>query len=46
MKGENVPKYTEVWGDRVILKELALSCLLGVILTMFFSSSVKKYFIT
>lgn len=27
-------KYTEVWGDTVDLKELLLSCLIGVILTM------------
>ena len=44
MKGENVPKYTEVWRDRVILKELALSCLLGVILTMFFFLVGQKIF--
>jgi len=29
-------KYTEVWGDRVILRELAIACLLGIVLTMSF----------
>lgn len=44
MKKEGTGKYTEVWGDRVILKELALSCLLGVVLTMVFFLIGKKIF--
>lgn len=44
MKKEGTGKYTEVWGDRVILKELALSCLLGVVLTMIFFLVGKKIF--
>lgn len=35
MKAKN-PQYAEVWGDRVVLKELSISCLIGVILTMTF----------
>ena len=27
-------KYTEVWGDTVVLKELLYSCVIGVFLTM------------
>ena len=27
-------KYTEVWGDTVVLKELLYSCIIGVFLTM------------
>lgn len=37
-------KYTEVWGDRVNLKELSLSCLLGVVLTMVFFILGRKFF--
>lgn len=35
-KREEVGKYTEVWGDTVVLKELLLACLIGVVLTMGF----------
>lgn len=27
-------KYTEVWGDTVVLKELVYACIIGIILTM------------
>lgn len=30
------PKYTEVWGDTVVLKELLLACLIGIVVTMTF----------
>lgn len=36
--------YTEVWGDRVILRELAIACLLGIILTMSFFIIGQKIF--
>lgn len=34
--------YSEVWGDRVILKELFRACLLGIFLTMLFYLSSKN----
>lgn len=33
-KGNSEMKYTEVWGDTVVLKELVWSCIIGVVLTM------------
>ncbi|MDD7463493.1 MAG: hypothetical protein SOW41_00595 [Anaerococcus sp.] len=44
MKDDNRAKYTEVWGDRVVLKELAYACLLGVVLTMAFFLIGQKIF--
>lgn len=34
MNKENLGKYTEVWGDTVVLKELIYSCIIGVSITM------------
>lgn len=36
MKKESNAKYTEVWGDTVILSELVYACLIGITLTMAF----------
>lgn len=33
-KNTEEAKYTEVWGDTVILKELVYACIIGVVLTM------------
>lgn len=33
---KELPKYTEVWGDTVVLKELLLACLIGMVVTMTF----------
>ncbi len=45
MTDKNKPIYTEVWGDRVILKELGIACLLGVGLTMTFFLIGQKIFL-
>lgn len=45
MTDKNKPIYTEVWGDRVILKELGIACLLGVGLTMSFFLVGQKIFL-
>ncbi len=45
MTDKNKPIYTEVWGDRVILKELGIACLLGVGLTMSFFLIGQKIFL-
>lgn len=44
MKDNNNLKYTEVWGDRVVLNELAYACILGVVLTMTFFLIGQKVF--
>ena len=40
-------KYTEVWGDTVVLKELLYSCVIGVFLTMgmfFLGQKILSFF--
>lgn len=37
-------KYTEVWGDTVILKELIWACVIGVVITMSFFLIGKSIF--
>ncbi len=41
---KELPKYTEVWGDTVILKELLYACLIGVVVTMTFFFIGQKVF--
>lgn len=41
---KSVPQYTEVWNDTVVLRELLMSCLISIILTMSFFLLGKFYF--
>ncbi len=44
MNKENLDKYTEVWGDTVVLKELIYSCIIGVVISMLMFFIGRKIF--
>ncbi len=39
-------KYAELWGDRVVLKELALASIIGIVMTMAFYLVASKFFLS
>lgn len=39
-------KYAELWGDRVVLKELLIASVIGIVLTMTFYFNASKYFLS
>jgi hypothetical protein len=46
MDKEGKPKYAELWGDRVVLKELLIASVIGIILTMAFYFNASRYFLS
>ena len=45
MNKNETAKYTEVWGDTVVLKELVYACVIGVVLTMSMFFMGQKIFL-